>query len=72
MPTPPPKYTLEQYAELNSAIALGASFVKYSDKEVHFNSFAEMKALQAEMEQYLGLSNAPRRKWQGIYRKGLR
>jgi hypothetical protein len=65
-------YTTEQYTELCSAIALGATFVKYSDKEVHFRTLAEMNSLKAEMEQDLGLANAPKRKWKGIYRKGLR
>lgn len=64
-------YTQQQYNDLCAAIALGATFVKYSDKEVHYRSLAEMNSLKAEMEQDLGLTNAPRRKWKGVYRKGV-
>jgi len=62
-------YTMDQYNALVAAIALGAKYVKYSDKEVEYRSLAEMSSLKQEMEQQLGISGAPRRKWRGVYRK---
>jgi len=64
-------YTTDQLNALTSAIALGATFVKYSDKEVHYRTLAEMLALQREMQIDLGLLNPHSRKKIGIVRKGL-
>lgn len=65
-------YTMDQYNALVASIALGATFVKYTDGEVHYRSLAEMNTLKAAMEQDLGMANTPRRKWRGVYKSGLR
>ena len=43
-------YTLEQYEALNSAIAIGATEVQYSDKKVTYRSVADMLRIKGLME----------------------
>jgi hypothetical protein len=43
-------FTIDQYTKLCEAIALGATSVKYADKEVQYRSLAEMRSLKSEME----------------------
>lgn len=50
-------YTSDHYAALIDAIAMGATKVKYQDKEVEYRSLKEMNSLKAAMEKELGLSN---------------
>lgn len=57
-------YTQAEYDALKSAYALGASTVKYADKEVVYRSRAEMKAILNEMADELGINTTiPRRKY---------
>lgn len=65
------RYTTEQYNALCAAIAEGASFVKYGDKEVRYTSLQEMMQVRAEMEHELGLRSRKRRRTVGVYDKGL-
>lgn len=48
-------YTVEQYNALVEAIALGATKVKYQDKEVEYGSYKRMMAIKAQMENELGI-----------------
>lgn len=50
------RYTLPQYTALCEAIALGATSVKYSDKEVQYRSLSQMEKIRDSMEQDLGLN----------------
>lgn len=43
-------YTLEQYEALNSAIAIGATEVQYSDKKVTYRSVSDMLRIKGLME----------------------
>ena len=49
-------YTLDQLSALEEAIASGALRVRYSDREVTYQSLDAMRKLRAEMRQELGLS----------------
>lgn len=64
-------YTQDQYDKLVAALASGAKFVKYSDKEVEYRSIAEMQALKREMEIALGIIRCASRKSYAVYDKGL-
>lgn len=55
-------YTQDQYDKLKSAIALGATTVKYSDKEITYRSLSDMKRILNDMESDLGITHANRRK----------
>ncbi len=50
-------YTLLQYNALCEAISLGATKVKYADKEVEYRSLSEMLKLKVIMENDLGLKS---------------
>jgi hypothetical protein len=65
-------YTTDEYNALTSAMALGATFVKYSDKEIHYRTLAEMQSLKRDMEIDLGIIKNAGRKKIGVYSKGLR
>jgi len=56
-------YTLEQLADLETAIAQGVRVVKYSDKEITYNSLSEMKELRNDMKAELGLTRPVQRKY---------
>jgi hypothetical protein len=47
-------YTQSQLDKLTDAIALGATTVKYGDKEIVYRSIKEMKLIKQEMEADLG------------------
>ena len=64
-------YTSDQYAALCEAIALGAKFVKYSDKEVEYMPLAQMMSIKRDMEIDLGIIKNASRKTIGVYSKGL-
>jgi len=49
-------YTLDQYTALVDAIAMGATKVKYQDREVEYRSLKDMNQLKNQMEKELGLS----------------
>ena len=66
-----PTYSRDQYTKLVAALATGATFVKYSDKEVHYRDFAEMQSLKHDMEVDLGIIKSGSRTRYGDYRKGL-
>lgn len=51
-------FTTEQLAALEAAIATGATKVKYSDKEVTYNSLADMLKLRNIMRGELGLNDS--------------
>lgn len=65
------KYTMEQYTSLLAAISEGALRVRYGDKEVEYRSLAEMRQIQQEMEDDLGLSKAKGRRYITSFNKGL-
>ena len=65
-------FTQQQYNDLCAAIASGATFVKYSDKEVRYRDLSEMQALKRQMELDLGINRNPSRKTITRYDKGLR
>ena len=65
-------YTQAQYDALTAALAQGAKFVKYADKEIEYRTVAEMEALQRTMAIDLGIIKPSSRKRVGIVRKGLR
>ena len=48
-------YTLDQLTALESAIAQGATRVKYSDKEVEYRGLDEMNRIRQQMREELGL-----------------
>ena len=48
-------YTQQQLNAINEAIAIGATTVKYGDKEITYRSLSEMKRIKAEMETDLGI-----------------
>jgi len=64
-------YTADQYAALCSAIALGAKFVKYSDKEIEYMPYSQMLSLKRDMEIDLGIISPGRRRKIAVYSKGL-
>jgi len=47
-------YTQLQLDKLTDAIALGATTVRYGDKEIVYRSIKEMKLIKQEMEADLG------------------
>lgn len=51
-----PRWTLEQYEALNTAIAEGVKSVQYSDKMVTYRSLDEMRRILSDMADDLGLS----------------
>ena len=56
-------YTQLQLDKLTEAIALGATTVKYGDKEITYRSLSEMKRIKQEMEAELGTNTTTRRKF---------
>lgn len=65
------KYTTEQYTSLLAAISEGALRVRYGDKEVEYRSLTEMRQIQKEMEDDLGLSKGKGRRYTTSFNKGL-
>lgn len=67
-------YTLQQLTILETAIAQGATKVKYADKEVEYRSLAEMQQIRIQMRDELELNgtnpNKSRRRF-GTFSKGL-
>jgi len=55
-------YTSEQYQKLKDAIALGATTVKYADKEITYRNLSEMKQILNMMEAELFPAPTNRRK----------
>ena len=51
-------FTVENLIALEQAIATGARKVKYTDKEITYNSISDMLALREIMRKELGLTNA--------------
>ncbi len=49
-------YTLEQYSELQAAIAMGALVVRHNDRTVTYRSLDEMKSILNMMAAELGLN----------------
>ena len=50
-------YTQSQLDKITEAIALGATTVKYGDKEIIYRSLAEMKRIKQDMESELSISS---------------
>ncbi len=48
-------YTLEQYTELQAAIAMGALVVRHNDRTVTYRSLNEMKQILTMMAAELGI-----------------
>lgn len=63
-------YTQEQYNTLCEAIAMGATKVKYSDKEVEYRSLADMERIKRMMESDLGIAKKQSGKVLIDYRRG--
>jgi hypothetical protein len=51
-------YTIDDYNNLKTAIAQGATRVKSGDKEIDYRSLEEMKAILRDMENQLGISSS--------------
>ncbi|WP_405120732.1 phage head-tail joining protein [Pseudomonas leptonychotis] len=49
-------YTLEQYTELQAAIAMGALVVRHNDRTVTYRSLDEMQRILRMMAQELGVN----------------
>ncbi len=64
-------YTIEQVNALESAIAQGARKVKYSDKEIEYNSLGEMRAQLEIMMAELNVSAGYVTRRITTYSKGL-
>ena len=71
-------FTLEKLIALESAIADGTLRVKYSDKEIEYNSLKEMLRLRELMRKELGLKTKSGssgvfggRRIVGVHTKGL-
>jgi len=48
-------YTLEQYSELQAAIAMGALVVRHNDRTVTYRSLDEMQRILRAMADELGM-----------------
>ena len=57
---------------LEKAIALGTRRVKYSDKEVEYNSFADMMKARDAIRKELGLIDAAHKRIYSEHTKGAR
>lgn len=64
-------YTTTQLETLEAAIASGTRIVRYGDKEVTYNTLAEMRKLRDEMKFELGLTSVTSRKFYARHNKGL-
>ncbi|MFT4061088.1 MAG: hypothetical protein QM642_01885 [Edaphocola sp.] len=53
-----PNFTIEEYNQLNKAMAQGALTVEYGDKKVTYRSLDDMLRIKAAMAAELGLGNA--------------
>jgi len=54
-------YTIDELNALEQAIATGAEEVQYADRrKVKYRSLEDMRSLQREMREVLGLSDTPR------------
>ena len=51
-------YTLEQYSELQAAIAMGALVVRHNDRTVTYRSLDEMQRILGMMAAELGIGAA--------------
>jgi hypothetical protein len=49
-------YTLEQYTELQAAIAMGALVVRHNDRTVTYRSLDEMQRILRMMAEELGVN----------------
>lgn len=57
-------FTIQEYEKLCESIAIGATKVKYSDKEIEYRSLSDMRSLKNEMEAELFPSqNRQKRKY---------
>lgn len=64
-------WTTEQLEAIEEAIASGATRVKYIDREVQYQSLADLLALRDRMRLALGLADAKLSRRYGAYSKGL-
>ena len=54
-------YTIDELNALEKAIAMGVEEVQYADRrKVKYRSLADMRSLQREMREALGLFDTPR------------
>ena len=61
-------YTQDQLTAITDAIALGATTVKYGDKEVTYRSLSDMLRLVDVMKTELGIKQNTRRKYTSFSR----
>ena len=64
-------FTLDQLNALDAAIASGTKSVKYADKEVEYQSLADMLRVRDLMAQELGLTTAASKRKYASYNKGV-
>jgi len=64
-------FTQQQLDALDAAIASGSKKVKYADKEVEYQSIADMLRVRDLMAQELGLIPADKKKKFANYNKGV-
>jgi hypothetical protein len=63
-------YTIEQYNELNAAIATGALVVSYGGKTVTYRNLDDMRRIRDEIAVVLGLTKPIRRRY-ADFNKGV-
>jgi len=65
-------WTSNDLTVLESAIASGATSVKYADKEVTYRSLSDMFQLREQMKKELGITDpADNGRRVGVYNKGI-
>lgn len=68
----PMAWTINDLSILESAIAQGATRVKYADKEVEYRSLSDMFQLREQMKKELGVTDpADNGRRVGVYNKGI-
>lgn len=63
-------WTQQDLDNLEAAMATGAKRVKYADKEIEYNSWAEMLAARNLIREELGLNTQPKMRL-ASYNKGV-
>lgn len=64
-------WTTEQLAAIEEAISLGATRVKYIDREVQYNSLDDLLRLRDRMRRELGLTDGSQSRRYASFSKGL-
>lgn len=64
-------WTTDQLAAVEEAISLGATRVRYADREVQYNSLTDLLRLRDRMRVALGLADPASSRRYGAFSKGL-